>query len=105
MKKNMKYSTLGLFLSALFPVVLLMCVLGVLGTVDAGTVQQGRENLEQALRRAAVTCYARQGAYPADLEELADYSGVQIDESRYQVFYDVFADNLMPDITVLVKES
>ena len=43
--------------------------------------------------------------YPATLEELTRHSGVQIDPAHYRVFYEVFADNLMPDITVLITES
>ena len=30
--------------------------------------------------------------------------GLQIDTDRYTVYYDVFASNLMPDITVLENE-
>jgi len=29
--------------------------------------------------------------------------GIVVDESRYLVMYDVFAENLMPDITVLER--
>ncbi len=61
--------------------------------------------METALRRAAVACYAAEGIYPPTLDYLKQHYGVQIDENRYAVFYEVFADNLMPDITVLVKET
>lgn len=61
------------------------------------------QQLETALRRAAVACYAAEGVYPPTLDYLTDHYGIQIDESRYQVFYEIFADNLMPDITVLEK--
>ena len=55
----------------------------------------GRESLslaEQSIRRAAVQCYALEGAYPRDLSDL---------EERYFVDYRYVASNLMPDITVL----
>ena len=51
-----------------------------------------------------MTCYASEGVYPPDLEYLKDHYGVQIDEERYTVFYERFAQNLMPDITVLEKK-
>ena len=63
--------------------------------------EQGRKNLEEGLRRAAVTCYALEGSYPPNVDYLKTYYGVQIDESRYSVFYEVFAENLMPEITVV----
>lgn len=76
----------------------------VLRNMDVGQTREGRRQLELSLRRAAVACYAERGAYPPTLEELTQYSGVQIDPARYRVFYEVFADNLMPNITVLVNE-
>ena len=55
--------------------------------------------------RAAVACYAAQGAYPPDLSYIEEHWGVQIDRSRYAVFYQVEGSNLMPDITVLERET
>lgn len=61
--------------------------------------------LEQSLRRAAVACYSCEGVYPPDLDYLVEHYGIQIEEDRYAVFYEVFAENLMPDITVVEKQS
>lgn len=73
--------------------------------LDAGQRQHGRMQLEQSLRRAAVSGYASRGEYPATLDELVSQSGIQIDREHYTVFYEAFASNLMPDITVLVREK
>ena len=48
-----------------------------------------------------MACYAEQGVYPPDLDYLTEHYGVQIDDARFTVRYDAFAENLMPDITVL----
>ena len=64
---------------------------------------EGRARLETALRRAAVACYASEGVYPPTEDYLVQHYGVQIDHERYTVFYEIFADNIMPDITVLEK--
>lgn len=56
--------------------------------------------LDSAIRRAVVTCYAVEGKYPPSLEYLTENYGVRVDETRYAVFYDVFAENVMPTITV-----
>ena len=48
-----------------------------------------------------MACYASQGVYPPDLDHLTEHYGIQIQEERYNVFYEIFADNLMPDITVV----
>ena len=75
-----------------------------LSNLEDGHREEGKKQLEQAIRRSAVACYATEGIYPPNLEYLEEYYGIQIDESRYTVIYDAFAENLMPDITVLEKE-
>jgi hypothetical protein len=42
-----------------------------------------------------------EGVYPPTIEYIEEYYGIQIDREQYAVFYDIFADNLMPDITVV----
>ena len=53
------------------------------------------------MRRAAVSCYALEGAYPATYADLKARSGVAVDERKYKVFYEIFASNIMPEITVV----
>ena len=64
---------------------------------------EGKQILEDALRKNAVACYANEGFYPPNVEYLEEYYGVQIDHNRYSVSYMPIAENLMPDITVLEK--
>ncbi len=70
-------------------------------SLDEGRGQESLEQLQEAIRRSCVACYAAEGAYPPSLEYIQKYYGVQIDEAKYTVHYMVIADNLMPDITVL----
>ena len=56
-----------------------------------------------AVRRAALTCYAVEGAYPQSLEALKHGYGLAYNEDAYIVVYDAFASNVMPDIQVLRK--
>ena len=64
---------------------------------------EDKAQLEEALHRAAVCCYSIEGAYPPNLDYLVENYGVQIDTERFTVRYELFASNLMPDITVLDK--
>lgn len=66
---------------------------------------EGAETLRNGIRRASVQCYAIEGRYPPSVQYLADNYGIQIDEERYSVFYDGFASNVMPDITVVPLEQ
>jgi hypothetical protein len=65
--------------------------------------QNGLESTERNLRRGAVECYALEGRYPESLEYLTEHYNITIDESKYAVYYTVFASNIMPDITVVAK--
>lgn len=72
-----------------------------LSSLDRDGSSENMRLLEDAIRRGCVACYASEGAYPPDLDYLKDHYGLQIDEERYTVRYRAFAENLMPDITVL----
>ncbi len=63
--------------------------------------QEGLRQAELAVRRAAVSCYALEGAYPATYNDLKERSNIAIDEGKYKVFYEIFASNIMPEITVV----
>lgn len=67
-------------------------------------IEEQKQLLERALRGAAVTSYAVSGSYPATLEALVQEYGVIIDEDRFIVLYDVFAPNVMPSITIIVRD-
>lgn len=97
-------SALRALLLPVAAVAVLLWFFAALGQVRADRDLQGKARLEDSLRRAAAACYAVEGIYPPDLSYLQDHYGVQIDEARYTVYYDVFASNLMPDITVLENE-
>ena len=69
--------------------------------LESGRAEEDMRQLEEAVWRGCVACYAAEGRYPPDLEYLKEHYGIQVDEGRYTVRYDAFAENLMPDITVL----
>ena len=71
------------------------------------TAHNGAETkfVHDAVRNAALTCYAVEGAYPDSLQYLRDNYGLAYDESHYKVTYDAFASNLLPDIYVVEVEG
>jgi len=104
-KTNKLQFWLPVFLTVAILFALLLWFFSAVNHLGTGQHEEGRAQLETALRRATVACYATEGIYPPTLDYLKQHYGIQIDESRYCVFYEIFADNLMPDITVLVKET
>jgi uncharacterized protein (DUF4213/DUF364 family) len=72
-------------------------------TAAAQNEAEAARTLEDSIKRAAISCYAIEGCYPPTLDYLRENYGVYIDDEKYMVYYDVFASNLMPDITVLER--
>ena len=104
MKRRAEKRLPGGLLTPVIALAMLLIFLSALSDLSEGNDRQGKEQLETALRRSAVACYAAEGMYPDDLSYLEEHYGVQIDKERYTVIYDVFASNLMPDITVLEND-
>jgi hypothetical protein len=61
--------------------------------------------VENAIRRAAVQCYALEGSYPPELSYLEEHYGIQLDYSRYDFLYSTFGSNIIPQIKVFEKTS
>ena len=81
----------------------IIIALATVSGLDNVTTNQAKERLEEALVRGAVTCYANEGIYPPTLSYLTENYNVKIDKERYFVDYEVFASNVMPQITVIEK--
>ena len=71
--------------------------------VNERTLEEGVRVTEQAVRRAALQCYAIEGEYPSSLDYLREEYG--LDTGEYIVHYTVIASNLMPDITVFSQQE
>ena len=82
----------------------LVLTLAVFAALFGGAVAAFQKQLVlDAVRRAALTCYAVEGAYPQSLEELERGYGLAYNKDAYIVSYDAFASNIMPNIQVLRK--
>ena len=82
----------------------LLCFLLAVARLDHGRRTEGKQQLEDALRRTAVSCYALEGFYPPSVDYMKKNYALQYEEDAYTVYYEVIASNLMPDITVLEKQ-
>ena len=77
--------------------------LGALSRLEENRRSEGKHQLETALRRTAVSCYASEGFYPPDVAYMQEHYGLQFDENTYIIRYERTASNWMPDITVLER--
>ena len=88
----------------LIALAVLLCFLAAVGRLEQGHTEEGRRQLEDALRRTAVSCYASEGFYPPNVTYMVQHYGLQYDEGAYRVHYEIFASNLMPEITVVERQ-
>ena len=69
--------------------------------IEATSRANGRRLLEDSVKNAVVRHYAVEGSYPSGISVVEENYGVYIDRTRYAVFYEIFAPNIMPVITVV----
>lgn len=93
------------FLPALLAAGVLALAVTAVGRIEEGKQAQDILQLERALHRTAVACYAVEGMYPPDVAYMQEKYGLHYDESRFLIHYDLFASNFMPDITVMERTS
>ena len=103
-KKTNPHSLLRLLAVQILFIVCLCFVLTAVDNVETGQKAENDKRVEDTIKKAVVNCYAIEGRYPATLDYVEEYYGLQIDRDRYNVFYEVFADNIMPEITVISKK-
>ena len=71
--------------------------------MEAENANEQVDRLREAIRRAAIQCYALEGAFPSDVHHLRNY-GVIIDDSRFIIHYDLSGiSNYMPEIYVFPR--
>ena len=83
----------------IFAVVLVSAVM-LINRIDTAQGTAENEIVRDAIRNAAVTCYAVEGAYPDSVDYLREHYRLAYDETRYLVTYEAFASNRIPDIYV-----
>jgi len=87
---------------AMFIGVIIIFVYATSELASRSTVE-GALTLKNAIYKSSVQCYAIEGRYPPSVDYLVKGYGLQIDDKKYAVFYEGFASNIMPDITVTMK--
>lgn len=104
MKSGKNHAQLrGILLTALAFCVMVLAVVLALGEVDDRNVNEQVSTLKEAVLRSTLTCYAVEGRYPANVEYLEQNYNIAYDRERFIVILDGFAQNILPDIRVLVQ--
>ncbi len=79
--------------------------------INSALWESAEKNSDEQLRlahenisRAIITCYAIEGRYPENFEYMKKNYGVIINEDKYTVYYSIFSENIMPDVTIIERQ-
>ena len=90
----------GRWLSLMVLFLLILVLIGGMENFGETSSEESIQLVEEAVRRAAVQCYAIEGSYPPDLAYLALHYGLVLNKEAYFYHYEVLGANLMPQISV-----
>ena len=82
---------------------LALAAFAVYSVVQESAKTQGAVALRDSILASAKQCCAIEGAYPSSLAYLEENYGLVVNRSDYAITYEVFADNVMPNVVVLAK--
>lgn len=72
-------------------------------TINANLREQGAVSVRNAILNSAKQACAIEGAYPTSIDYLVENYGLSINRNDYAITYQVFAENIMPNVVVLPK--
>lgn len=101
-QKNVAGSTMisaGLFL------LIFILFLFAVSKASAGSVQEQRQSLSDAIDRAIIQCYVTEGRYPESFEYLQENYGIIYDDERFRVDYVIYGSNMRPEVTIINLED
>lgn len=76
-----------------------------INSVETTNTEEQLKTMEDNIMRSAIHCYSLEGAYPEDISYLEEYYSLTIDWDKYIVHYEIFATNIAPDITVILRTN
>ena len=92
------------FLYLIFPVVLIVFLLGVNSLKDS-TLEKQQESLETAIMRDIAHCYAVEGYYPPSLDYIEEHYGLTYNKKLFFVDYQPIGSNIRPNVTILLRKE
>ena len=91
-------------------IIALVLILALAGIVtflrpDDEVDEEGLKAIKSAVMRSALQCYVVEGVYPSDLQYLIDNYGLTVNTEDYYITYDVFGENVPPNVIVTYRKK
>ncbi|VDN46385.1 conserved protein of unknown function [Petrocella atlantisensis] len=103
MKRDFTLNIWAQIITLPFIFIMIFLLAGRLSSYDATYANLNKTALEETVMKYVIQCYASEGSYPPHLEYLSEHYGLILDNEHYIYDYEIFASNIMPNITILDK--
>ena len=102
-----KSSTFKRSLAYIIPLVLFAAMmvwfLGAMRSTADSTEKRELQALKTTVENGITMCYAVEGVYPESIDYLCTNYGLIYDKDKYIIYYDSFASNIRPTVTILER--
>lgn len=105
MKRSKIKSALAYILPCLLFAAMLAWLIAAVSNASASSKDKELSALKTNIENGITMCYAVEGMYPDDVDYLCENYGLIYDKSKYIVYYDSFASNIRPTVTVLERQA
>lgn len=92
-------SKISLMITIIFFIVLIFQI----QNIALLTKKQQQINLEKALSRDIIECYALEGYYPPDLNYIEEHYGLSYNKSEFFIDYQIEGENIKPTFTIIER--
>lgn len=79
-------------------IAILIAIWWLAGSLDSSNDEEQMKVAKEAIVRATVQCYSLEGRYPPGLDYLEENYGLALDREKYVYYYQVIAENIMPNV-------
>ncbi|MCK5812385.1 MAG: hypothetical protein KAG94_05765 [Clostridiales bacterium] len=94
-------SIISLIFITAFAVIMIFSV----STIQTNYQENQTKRVENAIKLAIVQCYALEGSYPPSVTYLSENYGIILNEEKYIYHYEVYVSNMMPVLSVIMKNN
>ncbi len=90
-------------ISLMITIILFIVLIFQIQNIALLTKKQQQINLEKALSRDIIECYALEGYYPPDLNYIEEHYGLSYNKSEFFIDYQIEGENIKPTFTIIER--
>ncbi len=105
MQSGKKNTVTLLIISAVILLTVFIALVTIITGFSESASEKELETVKNNLVRTAISCYALEGAFPKDIDYLAENYGFSLNRDKYVYCYEYQGANLIPNIKVFSLEG